>query len=117
MSGIRQDLSARGLAAEIAIASAAVCDLGAAGTDRIVVTGSVAITGFGSSPNRRIRLRWANGAAVTHDPTALVLLGGVDITAAAGDIWHLESDAAGNWRMVGCELAALSPGGADGGTF
>jgi hypothetical protein len=117
MAGIRQDLSARGAANEIAVASAAVCDIGAPGSDRIVVTGSIAITSLGSSPHRRIRLRWADGAAVSHDPPSITLLGAADLAAAAGDIWHLESDASGTWRMIGCELASLAPGSADGGTF
>jgi hypothetical protein len=113
----RQDLAARAVAAEVPVASAATCDLGAAGSDRVLVTGSNAITSFGTAPNRRIRVRWASAVAITHNATSLVLLGGADITTSAEDIWHVESDASGNWRMVGCEIAALSPGGADGGTF
>jgi hypothetical protein len=113
----RQDLAARAVAAEVPVASATTCDLGAAGSDRVVVTGSNAITSFGAATNRRSRVRWADAVTVTHNPISVVLLGGADITTSAGDIWHVESDASGNWRMVGCEIAALSPGGADGGTF
>ncbi|MGJ5029054.1 hypothetical protein ACQR1I_19605 [Bradyrhizobium sp. HKCCYLS2038] len=114
---VRPDLSARTAPAEVPVASTTICDLGAAGSDRIVITGSNAITSFGTAANRRIRLRWAGSVTVTANPASLVLSGGADITTSPGDIWNVESDAAGNWRMIGCELAALAPGGADGGTF
>jgi len=113
----RQDLAARAVPAEVPVATATTCDLGAAGSDRVVVIGSNGITSFGPAANRRIRLRWAGSVTVTANPASLALLGNADITTSPGDIWHVESDAAGNWRMIGCELAALAPGGADGGIF
>ena len=113
----RQDLAARAVPAEVPVASATTCDLGTAGSDRVVVIGSNGITSFGLAANRRIRLRWAGSVTVTANPASLVLLGNADITTSPGDIWHVESDAAANWRMIGCELAALAPGGADGGIF
>jgi len=97
----RQDLAARAVAAEVSIASASTCDLGAAGSDRVAVNGSNGITSFGPGANRRIRLRWAGSVTVTANPASLVLLGGADITTSPGAIWHIESDAAGNWRMIG----------------
>jgi hypothetical protein len=85
-------------AAETAIASAATCDIGAAGSLFVAVTGTSAITSFGTAANKLRFLRFAGALTLTHDATALVLPGGASIVTAAGDTALLASDGSGNWR-------------------
>jgi hypothetical protein len=85
-------------AAESNIASAASCDIGAAGSMFLQVTGASAITSFGTVANRLRFLRFAGSLTLTHDAGALVLPGGADIVTAAGDTALFASDGSGNWR-------------------
>jgi hypothetical protein len=85
-------------AAETAIASAATCDIGAAGALFVAVTGTGAITSFGTAANKLRFLRFAGALTLTHDATSLILPGGASIVTAAGDTALFTSDAAGHWR-------------------
>jgi len=85
-------------AAETAIASAATCDIGAAGSLFVAVTGTSAITSFGTAANKLRFLRFAGALTLTHDATSLILPGGANIVTAAGDTALFTSDAAGHWR-------------------
>lgn len=84
--------------AEAAIASAATCDLGAAASLFVAVTGSTTITGFGAGANLVRYLRFAGALTLTHNATSLILPGGANIVTRAGDTALFASDASGNWR-------------------
>jgi len=82
------------------IASAATCDLGAAGALNLLITGAATITSFGGGANLLRFVRFAGPLTLTHNATSLILPGGADIDTAAGDFAGLQSDAGGNWRCV-----------------
>jgi hypothetical protein len=92
-------------AGESSIAAAATCDIGAAETLFVAVTGSTAITSFGAAANRLRFLRFAGTPTLTHNATSLILPGGIDIAVAAGDTAVFSSDAGGNWRCRGYSKA------------
>ncbi|WP_376704675.1 hypothetical protein RQ479_07990 [Mesorhizobium sp. ISC25] len=84
------------------IASAATTDLGDATGINVRITGTDAISSFGSAPAGAIRrLTFAAALTLTHDPASLILLGGADLVTEAGDTAWMQSLGAGNWRMLG----------------
>ena len=83
---------------EVSIASASACDLGAAGSLFVQITGTTAITSFGTAANRLRFVRFAGALTLTHNAASLILLGGASRTTAAGDVGIYASDASGNWR-------------------
>ncbi len=85
---------------EAGIASAATCDLGAAGALCVLVTGTAAITSLGTRANALRFVRFAQSLTLTHNAASLVLPGGADIVTQAGDCACFRSDAGGNWRCV-----------------
>lgn len=98
------------------VASAATLTLGDDG-NTFTVTGTATITSIATKGIGTIVILVAGGAwSLTHDPADLVLPGGVDITAAAGDVFLFEEYATGDWRLIGRLLgsesleAALPPG-------
>jgi len=95
---------------EVSIASAATCDLGAAGALLLQITGTTAITSFGTSANKLRQVRFAGALTLTHNAASLILLGGASRTTAAGDIGFYTSDASGNWRERAYFRAASNPG-------
>ena len=84
------------------IPSAATTDIGAATGNFVDITGVVDITALGTITAGT--MRWCRftgaGLTITHNATSLILLGGVDVDTAAGDIIHFASLGAGNWVMV-----------------
>lgn len=94
---------------ETDVATAATMDIGATNTERVRATGTTQVTSFGTRRNKKRSVRWTGTTQVIHDPTTLILPGGLPIAAKANDIWQLESDASGNWRLVRIFRAA-SPG-------
>jgi hypothetical protein len=97
-NGVWSDLNALISANEVSVASAATCDLGAANALFVQITGTTTITGFGSGTNKLRFVRFAQGLTLTHNGTSLILLGGANRTAAAGDVGLYASDGSGNWR-------------------
>lgn len=85
---------------EVSVASAATCDLFAAGALCVEVTGTTAITSLGTGANALRLVRFADMLTLTHDAASLVLPGGSDIITAAGDMACFRSDAGGNWRCA-----------------
>ena len=100
-------------AAETSIASAATCDLGAAGALFVQVTGTTAITGLGSGTNLLRFVRFAGALTLTHNATSLILPGGGDIATIAGDCAIFTSDASVNWRCHSYQRATLAARAAD----
>ena len=82
------------------VASAATCDIGAAATDRVRITGTVTITSLGTSASRLRFVHFSGALTLTHDGTSLILPGAANITTAAGDSAIFSSDASGNWRCL-----------------
>jgi hypothetical protein len=115
LDGVWTDWNALISAAETAVASAATCDLGAAGALFVEVTGTTAITSFGTAANRLRFVRFAGALTLTHNATSLALLGGASRVTAAGDTGLYTSDASGNWRERDYRRADGSDAGAGGG--
>lgn len=86
--------------AETTVTSAATTNLGSAATRFILVDGSTGpITSFGSTASTFAWVRFNSTPTITHNATSLILPGGANITAAAGDTMFAASDASGNWRV------------------
>lgn len=82
------------------VASAATCDIGAAATDRIRITGSVSITSFGTSANKIRFVHFAAALTLTYNATSLILPDAANKAVEAGDAAIFSSDASGNWRCL-----------------
>ena len=67
------------------IASATTTDIGAQTTNFLNVTGTTAITSFGTNYNGPKMLKFTGAVPITYDATTLVLPGAASITTAAGD--------------------------------
>lgn len=98
--------------AETNLASAATCDIGAAGSLCVAVTGTTAITSFGSGAGLVRFLRFTGALTLTHHAISLILLGGASRVTAANDVGLYRSDASGNWREMFYVRAATNPGDA-----
>lgn len=94
-------------AARVNVASATTCNIGAAASNYVQITGNVTITGFGTivSGARRIVV-FAAVLLLTHNGTSLILPGGANITTAAGDTAIFESEGSGNWRCIAYQRAS-----------
>ncbi len=82
------------------IASSSTVAIGAAATDYITISGTQAITAFDNviAGTRRV-LTFSSSATLTNS-TALILLGGTNITTAPGHTAIVESEGSGNWRFI-----------------
>lgn len=86
----------------VALSSAATTDIGAAGSNRVQVTGTTTITSLGSIAAGACRtVTFAGALTLTHNATSLILPGGTNIVTAAGDVAEFESLGSGNWRCTG----------------
>jgi hypothetical protein len=90
---------------EVSVASAAMCDLGAAGSLFVCVTGTAAISSFGTAGNRLRFVRFADSLTVSHDAASLILPGAADMVTAPGDTAIFASDSSGNWRCAAYQRA------------
>jgi len=114
--------NAGGFGQQDTIASSATCDLGAVTSHNAVITGTATISSFGSSASvlQPIYLiEFSGTATLAHDPIALIIQGGVDLTTAAGDTAIAEYLGSGNWRVRNYERAdgsSLLPFVADTGS-
>ena len=95
--------------AEESIAAAAICDIGAAGSLCLQVTGVTAIGGFGAATHKLRFLRFAGSLTLTHNATSLILPSGADLVTATGDTALFTSDADGNWRCRQYSRASGQP--------
>ncbi|GAA0548037.1 hypothetical protein FHS83_000943 [Rhizomicrobium palustre] len=110
LNGVWTDWNALISANETSIASAGTCDLEAAGSLFIQITGTSTITSFGSAANKLRFVRFAQGLTLTHNAASLVLLGGTSRVTQAGDVGLYASDASGNWRERAYFRAAANAG-------
>lgn len=100
-----QQLFSQGIQADIA--SAATVDIGAQNTTNLNITGTTAITSFGTNYNGPRYIRFAGALTLTHSAT-LVLPGAANITTAAGDcaIVVPNGSPVTGWRVAAYERAS-----------
>lgn len=91
------------------VASASTCDIGAAATDRVSITGTTTITSFGTDIDAIRFVSFTGALTLTHNATSLILPTGANITTAAGDCAIFSSDASGYWRCLAYQRADGSP--------
>jgi hypothetical protein len=85
-------------AAEVALASAATVNIGAAAANSVQITGTTTITGLGTAAaGIRRSLRFAGALTLTHNATSLILPGGANIATVANDTAEFLSLGSGNW--------------------
>lgn len=96
------------LTAEVAVASAATCDILGAASDLIEITGTTTITSLGTGTNKRKFVRFSGALTLTHHATTLILPGGVNITTVAGDTMVVVSDGSSNARVVSYQRAGTT---------
>jgi hypothetical protein len=84
-----------------AIPSATTTDIGAAAGGFVHITGTTAITSFGTvqAGTRRFVVFDAS-LTLTHNATSLILPGGVNIVTQANDAAIFVSEGSGNWRCL-----------------
>lgn len=87
--------------AELGAASASTVDLGAVGSDNILITGTATITSFGTIESGMRRwLRFQGALTLTHNGTSLICPGSASITTTANDRAVVESLGSGNWIVL-----------------
>lgn len=91
---------------ETDVASATTCDIGAAVTERVQITGTATITSLGTAANKKRTIRFAGAATLTYNATTLILPTAANITATAGDVATAFSDGSGNWRITAYQRAS-----------
>lgn len=100
--------------AEATVASATTTDIGAASSDKVSITGTTTITGFGTATaGIRREGRFTGALLLTHNATSLILPGGASITTAAGDRFTAYSLGSGNWVVTSYTTASRTGTGAD----
>jgi len=92
------------------VASAAALTLGTDG-NIFDITGTTAITSIGTlGIGTVVKLHFDDVLTLTHNATDLILLGGENITTAAGDEAEFYEYASGDWICANYERAANTPG-------
>lgn len=94
-------------AATVSVASAATTDIGAAASNNVEITGTTAITSFGTRAAGAVRwVRFAAaGLVLTHSAAALILPGAANIATLAGDTAEFRSLGSGKWLCLGYQRA------------
>ena len=95
----------KGFTTEASVASAATCDIGAANSLYVAITGTTMITSFGANYNGPRFIRFAGSLTLTHNASSLILPGGANIVTQAGDTAIVVPQSAG-WRVVSYERAS-----------
>lgn len=86
---------------ETAVSSATTTDLGAVASNKVSITGTVTITGFGTiATGTEKQGRFTGILTLTHNATSLILPGAANITTAAGDRFIAYSLGSGNWVVI-----------------
>lgn len=87
-------------AAEVTVASASTCDIGAAASTAVAISGTTNITSLGTATNTIRFIRFTGATLVlTYNATSLITPTAANIQAAAGDTCIAQSDGSGNWRI------------------
>lgn len=100
----------KGFSAEIDVASGATCDIGAASSIFVRITGTNTITSLGANFNGPRFIRFAGALTLTHNATTLILPGGANIAVGGGDTCIALPIGSTGWRIAGYQ-SATSPSG------
>lgn len=96
-------------AVRVDVASDTTCDIGAAASNYVRITGTNTITGLGTVASGVEREVVFGGALIlTHNGTSLILHGGQNILTVAGDTATFVSEGSGNWRCTKYIRAGVS---------
>lgn len=88
-------------AAYVTVASATTCDIGAAASNNVAISGTTTITSFGTANAGITRRCRATGAfLITYNGTSLITKNGKNITTKADDCFTMTSLGSGNWIMT-----------------
>lgn len=97
-------------AVRVDVASAATCNIGAAASNYVRITGTTGITAFDTVASGIKRsVVFADALTITHNGTSLILIGGANITTVAGDTAEFVSEGSGNWRCLDYRRASIVP--------
>lgn len=103
---VRQYLSAQGAD----IASATTTDLSAATGSFVRITGTTAITGFGTMTAGMWKvIKFTGALTLTYNATSMILPTAANITTAAGDACFALSLGSGNWQVMFYQKADGTP--------
>lgn len=105
----RSSGAVRAKAAQVDVASAATCNIGAATAQRVRITGTTTITSFGTVADELRFVTFAGALTLTHNGTSLILPAAANIVTAAGDTAIFASDGSGNWRCLAYQRATGEP--------
>jgi hypothetical protein len=97
------------------VASATTTDLCSVNPAYLNISGTTAITGFGSTcpTGTWKRLQFSGALTLTYNAATLILPGGANITTAAGDTVDAVALGSGNWIVTSYQRATgVSPGAA-----
>lgn len=104
-------------AAEVDIASSTVCDIGSVSSNSVRITGTNAITSFGTAFAGPMFVRFA-GALTLANSAVLILPGAVNIAVSAGDaliaIPKATAGISDGWYVVGFQRATAASSGGGG---
>ena len=91
------------------VASASTCDIGAAATGHVRITGTTGISGFGTAAAGIYRRGYFEGIVTLTHSSALKLPGATNITSAADDRFEAMSLGSGNWIVMDYQKANGQP--------
>jgi hypothetical protein len=100
----------RQLAATATVASATANPFASTDNTILSITGTSTLTALGTKTAGIYRVAvFAGALTLTHNATSHIILGGANLTTAAGDIAWYVSEGSGNWRMLAYHRAASTP--------
>jgi len=99
------------VAAEITVDSASTCNILAAESEFIAISGTVTITSFGTGTNRKRFVRATGAFTITHNATTLICPGAQNIDVRSGDTFMVISNASSQCRIYSFQRAAHPPPG------
>jgi hypothetical protein len=85
----------------VTVASASTCDIGAAASSNVAISGTTTITSFGTANAGITRRCRATGAfLITYNGTSLITCNAKNIVTKADDCFEMTSLGSGNWLMT-----------------
>jgi len=92
--------------AYVTVASSSTCDIGAAASSNVAISGTTSITSFGTASAGITRRCRATGAfLITHNGTSLITCNGKNIVTKSDDCFDMTSLGSGNWLMTSYKTA------------
>lgn len=88
-------------ASYVTVASASTCDIGAAASSNVAISGTTTITSFGTANAGITRRCRATGAfLITYNGTSLITCNAKNIVTKSDDCFEMTSLGSGNWKMT-----------------